>query len=365
MRISADKIASVTRNLKLDRSLTLTTEIHAEHGAVLAGRILGDKSAYNQLEDVHGRMNVLHSDDIVVGALGHRNALHGYEGVLPKSVVSGQKLHVLNMGGVIGECVSHNPDVGPPFEFEVLGQVLVYPEFQSRLGEPANIRMGAIEPGGAAPDCRVIYVAGTCMNAGKTAAACAIVRRLVLSGFRVGGAKLTGVSLMRDALSMHDYGAEVTLDFTDAGIVCTGPETAPQVAKTLFSELSKRSFDVIVAETGDGIMGDYGVQAILADPELRALSAAFVFCANDPVGVAGGVQHLQDDYGIRADVVSGPATDNRVGVRFVEQQLGVTAINARTHAKALGDHLLELLAKRGVGSTADSTAASVSLASQA
>ncbi|MDE2235548.1 MAG: hypothetical protein KGL13_02590 [Gammaproteobacteria bacterium] len=359
MRISADKIASVTRNLRLDRSLTLTDAVRAEHGAVLAGRILGDKSSYNQLEDVHGRMNVLHGDDIIVGALGHRNALHGYEGVLPKSVAPGQKLHILNMGGVIGECVSHNPDVGPPFEFEVLGQVLVYPEFQSRLGEPANIRMGALHSNGLAPDCKVIYVAGTCMNAGKTAAACAIVRRLVLSGYRVGGAKLTGVSLMRDTLSMRDYGAELTLDFTDAGIVCTGPESAPQVAKTIFSELSKRNFDVIVAETGDGIMGDYGVQAILADPELRALSAAFVFCANDPVGVAGGVQHLQEDYGIRADVISGPATDNRVGVRFVEQQVGVTAINARTHAKALGDYLLARLAERGVGRAANVALASV------
>jgi len=71
------------------------------------------------------------------------------------------------------------------------------------------------------------------------------------------------------------------------------------------------------------------------------------------------VQHLQEDYGIRADVVSGPATDNRVGVRFVEQQVGVTAINARTHAKALGDHLLALLADRGVGRAANAAVAGV------
>ena len=244
MRIYADKIASVTRNLKLDRTLTLSATIRAEHGAVVAGRIVGDKSGYNQLEDVHGRMNVLHGDDIIVGALGHRNALHGYEGILPQQVEPGQKLHVLNLGGVIGECVSHNPDVGPPFEFEVLGQVLVYPEFQSRQGEPANIRMGALKANGTKPDCRVIYVAGTCMNAGKTAAACALVRRLVQTGYRVGGAKLTGVALMRDTLSMRDYGAEVTLDFTDAGIVCTGPETAAQVASTFWRTVGNRQSKV-------------------------------------------------------------------------------------------------------------------------
>ncbi|MFI4967208.1 MAG: hypothetical protein ACHQAU_00670 [Gammaproteobacteria bacterium] len=348
MRINADKISSVTRNLKLDRSLTLSSTIRAEHGAVVAGRILGDKSAYNQLEDVHGRMNVLHGDDVIVGALGHRNALHGYEGVLPKSVEPGQVLHVLNLGGVIGECVSHNSEVGSPFEFEVLGQVLIYPEFQSREGQAANIRMGAIKPNGRKPDCRVIYVAGTCMNAGKTAAACALVRRLSQAGFRVGGAKLTGVSLMRDTLSMRDYGAEVTYDFTDAGIVCTGPDSAADVARTLFAELSGRGLDVIVAETGDGIMGDYGVQSILGDADLRGLATGFVFCANDPVGVAGGVRHLQQTYGITADVVTGPATDNNVGVRFVEREVGLPAINARSHSKAFGEHLLKVLGERGI-----------------
>ena len=348
MRINVDKIASVTRNLKLDRVLTLSPTVNAEHGAVVAGRIMGDKSAYNQLEDVHGRMNVIHGDDVIVGALGHRNALHGYEGVLPQHVEQGQTLHVLNLGGVIGQCVSHNPEVGPPFEFEVLGQVLVYPEFQSREGQLANIRMGALQQNDRKPDCRVIYVAGTCMNAGKTAAACALVRRLSQAGFRVGGAKLTGVSLMRDTLSMLDYGAEVTHDFTDAGIVCTGPESANQVARTLFAKLSGRGLDVIVAETGDGIMGDYGVQAILVDPELRALTVAFVFCANDPVGVVGGVRQLQQEYGITADVVTGPATDNNVGVRFVEREVGLRAINARNHSKIFGEHMLKVLASRGI-----------------
>ena len=233
----------------------------------------------------------------------------------------------------------------------MLGQVLIYPAFQSRQGTPANVRMGALRNNGERANCQVIYVAGTCMNAGKTAAACAIVRRLSQAGYRVGGAKLTGVSLMRDTLSMRDYGAEVTLDFTDAGSVCTGADTAARLAHTIFAELSSRNLDVVVAETGDGVMGDYGVQAILADPDLRALMAGFVFCANDPVGVAGGVRHLQDTYGINVDVVTGPATDNQVGVRFVAQQVGLPAINARNNAHNLGDRLTARLAQQGIGHT--------------
>ncbi len=346
MRIHLDKVASVTRNLRLDRMVTLTESIQAEAGAVIAGRILGDKSVYNQLEDVFGRMSVLQKGDLIVGALGHRNALHGYEGVLPTRVEVGQKLNVLNLGGVLGTCVSHNPDVGPPFEIEVLGQVLVYPEFQKRQGHPAKIQQGALKGGGALPTCPVVYVAGTCMNSGKTAAACALVRHFRAAGLRVGGLKLTGISLMKDILGMRDYGADVALDFTDAGVVATNADNSSAAAKVLFSEAASRGVDIIVAETGDGIMGEYGVQAILADPELRALSAAFVLCANDPVGVAGGVRFLSESFGIKADLIAGPATDNRVGVRFVEQELGLPAKNARSDAQGLGDFVLELVESR-------------------
>ena len=139
MRIHLDKIASITRNLNLGRWVTLSPEVEAREGAVIAGRIHGEKAVYNQLEDVHGRMSALHDGDIVVGALGHRNALQGYEGVLPTAVASGDRLHLLNLGGVMGHCVSHNPGVGAPFEVEVLGQVLVFPQFGNRLGQPAFI----------------------------------------------------------------------------------------------------------------------------------------------------------------------------------------------------------------------------------
>lgn len=346
MRVHVDKIASVTRNLKLDRTVTLAPEVRAEPGAVVAGRVRNDKSAYNQLEDVFGRMNIVHAGDIVVGALGHRNALHGYEGVMPKEVRAGQMLNLLNLGGVIGECVSHNPDVGRPFELEVLGQVLVYPDFGSRAGVPANVKQVALQGTARKLAVPVIYVMGTCMNAGKTAASCVLVRRLRNEGYRVGGVKLTGVSLMRDTLSMRDYGAVSTADFTDAGVVCTAADTAAGVARTIFSEMATRGVDVIVAETGDGIMGDYGVQAILADAELRALGTVFVFCANDPVGVAGGVANLKERYGIQVDLVTGPATDNRVGVRFVEREVGIPAHNARTDGEKVGDRVLAVLAER-------------------
>ena len=54
--------------------------------------------------------------------------------------------------------------------------------------------------------------------------------------------------------------------------------------------LAEAGAEVIVAELGDGILGDYGVAPILADHELMALGAAMVMCANDPVAAWGAKQ---------------------------------------------------------------------------
>jgi hypothetical protein len=113
----------------------------------------------------------------------------------------------------------------------------------------------------------------------------------------------------------------------------------------IFNELAAHGVDLVVAETGDGIMGEYGVQKIFADPELKVWGAAVVLCANDPVGVAGGVAHFRTAFGLDVDVVTGPATDNRVGARFVES-LGLPACNARTNPKQLGDLVLNKIRPR-------------------
>jgi DNA-directed RNA polymerase subunit RPC12/RpoP len=51
------------------------------------------------------------------------------------------------------------------------------------------------------------------------------------------------------------------------------------------------------------------------EKDLKAWGAAFVLCANDPVGVVGGVKHFRTAFSLDVDVVTGPATDNCVGTR--------------------------------------------------
>ncbi len=345
MKVHLNKISSATRNASLPREVTLSDLILAEEGSIIAVRALDRKSVYNELEDEHGRMATVNEGDIIAGALGERRALQGYSGVVPDKVAVGDILHLLNLGGVIGRCTSANPDVGPPCRVEVLGQVLSFPHLGERRGQPASIRTNALPLAdtldGSIP---LIYISGTCMNAGKTFAACEIIRGLTRRGVRVGAAKLTGVSLRRDTLKMEDVGAIRALNFNDAGIVSTRPASAPSVARGLIRALNDPmlglKLDVIIIELGDGIMGEYGVYEILRERDLMAPARAHVMCANDPVGAWGAAEYMQRELGIALTVISGPTTDNAVGRSFVTCKLGIPAINARTE----GDKLAGLIA---------------------
>lgn len=340
-----DKIASVTRNCDVARRAHLATTLTPTSGDVVAVRILSGKSRYDKLELVSGRMCHLKPGDVVAGALGHRNALLGYAGRVPETLEVGDTVHLLNLGGVIGVCDGANPEVGAPFECEVLGQVLSFPYVGERVGVPANIQQGARPLIERIPssDVPVIVVAGTCMNAGKTAACVAIIQALTRRGLRVHAAKATGVSLFRDVLQMEDAGADRTLAFTDFGVVTTSPEVAATVARSQVADLAEGSPDVIVMELGDGLMGRYGVDAILADEVLRPRLRAVVLAASDPVGAWGGVRQLTESFGLPTAVVTGPATDNEVGTTTIQDACGVDAINARQEPGRLVERLLTVI----------------------
>lgn len=340
-----DKVASVTRSCQLKREVRLTPDIPCEEGVVVAVRVLTEKSTYNQLELPTGRMAQVKRGDIIVGALGHRHALFGYAGHLPTSLAPGDRVHLLNMGGVLGICDSVSPDLGPPFECEVLGAVLHFPFLGERIGVAA--RIGGLPLDANAPvmtgGVPVVALVGSCMNCGKTAAACALVREMSHAGLTVDGLKATGVSLRRDVLAMEDAGARATAIFTDLGVVSTTDANAAPVTRTLLTRLAANRPDAIVAELGDGLLGAYGVAAILEDEKIRNAFTAVVLAANDPVAAWGGVRMLRERFGIEPAAVTGPATDNLAGTRIIEEQLGVPAINARLDAARLTARIRERL----------------------
>lgn len=345
MRVTLDKVASSTAPLGLTKEVLVGSHIPARPGTAVVVRVLDEKSTYNQLEDVHGRMGTVHKGDVIVGVLGARRALRGYAGQVPERVVVGQILHLLNLGGVIGECTGYNEDVGPPARVEVLGAV-VFGEGAS-AGLPASIfpgpvpladRLDAVPP--------VVLVAGTCMHAGKTEAACKLVRELTAAGYRVGATKVTGVALRRDSLELLDHGAVVAYTFNDCGLPSTVGVDVVAAARGCINAVAKHDVDVIVVELGDGLLGEYGVMDVLLDEDVAKATKALVLAALDPVAVWGGVQLVRKT-GLAVTCVTGPATDNAMGISRVLTDLGVVGHNARRETVAMAQVVMDAIGGRG------------------
>jgi hypothetical protein len=357
--VVVDKIASVTQACGLSHEVRVSADIPAEEGIVVVVEVLNNKSTYNTLELTSGRMAKVGKGDVVVGALGHRKALFGYSGHVPESVKPGDIIQMLNIGGVLGICDSVNPEKGKPFDCRVLGVALHFPYLGERIGVPARAGKSKLDFN-AKLDTRgvpVVALAGTCMEAGKTAAACAIVSRMRHRGLTVDAFKATGVSLRRDILAMEDAGARRSTIFTDLGVISTTRANGPALTRTMLTELAAGKPDVIVFELGDGILGTYGVDAILECPDIRAALTGVVLSANDPVAAWGGVKLLRERFGIEPCVVTGPATDNSVGVEIIEKQIGVSALNALSAGAALGDRVMQAVGLGGHGAVADGAAA--------
>ncbi len=195
----------------------------------------------------------------------------------------------------------------------------------------------------------MVALAGTSMEAGKTAAASVIIARMRHRGLTVDAFKATGVSLRRDILAFEDSGARRTMIFTDLGIVTTTARCGPALTRTMLTEMASGSPDVIVFELGDGLLGPYGVDSILLQPDIRAALSAVVLSANDPVAAWGGVKLLRERFLIEPCAITGPATDNQVGVELIRDQMGVEAFNAISSPAELGDHLISRLNLPNVG----------------
>jgi hypothetical protein len=344
--VVVDKVASIAQACGLGHELRIaTSDFPCEEGVVLVVEVLNNKSTYNTLELTSGRMAKVARGDVIVGALGHRQALFGYSGHVPETVRAGDVVQVLNIGGVLGVCDSINPDKGKPFDARVLGCVLQFPFLGERIGVPARVGYKRLDVD-AMLDTHgvpVVALAGTCMEAGKTAAACAIVARMRHRGLSVHAFKATGVSLRRDILAMEDAGARRSQIFTDFGVVTTTAKTGPALTRTMLTEMTQGRPDVVVFELGDGILGAYGVEAILSAADIARSLSAVILSANDPVAAWGGVKLLRERFQIEPCAVTGPSTDNAVGVDIIERQMDVRAFNALTSGAALGDHIIDSL----------------------
>ncbi|MDA1061020.1 MAG: hypothetical protein O3B47_04460 [bacterium] len=338
MKITLNKIASVTKNAQLPKKVEISDQIISEEGAILAVEILDDKKIYNQLELPNGRMSTIQKGDIIAVALGNRSALKGFVGIIPETLKPDNIIQILNIGGVSGICTSENlKEVGHAISAKVIGAI-------SKNGKQLNIKDFAIfKPKNILESkTKLIVVSGTCMHVGKTTISCEILKQASKNGLKISATKLAGVACLKDTEKMKDYGAISACSFIDAGLTSTaknGPLSV-KVTKGAIDYLSKENPDYIIIEFGDGIFGEYGVMEILKDPEVQKNIICHIGCAHDPMGASKLVEVCQE-IGAPVNLVSGPVSDNSVGTTFIKKNLNTPAYNAISQGEELFNHLLE------------------------
>ncbi|MGD8808675.1 MAG: hypothetical protein PVG24_03665 [Gammaproteobacteria bacterium] len=284
-------------------------------GDYVAARVTGRPSALYKIEIASGRMVEMMTGDLVIGAFGTRAAT--LEGVGTWEAVGADGvMHALTGAGLFGKATSTSLMLPRLMALQYEGHVL-------RSGHKQTME-DFVEPAAPMPlTAPVVLMVGTSMSAGKTTAGRVIVHELTNAGLSVAGAKFTGAGRYRDILSYGDAGATSILDFVDAGLPSTVVDESRfrEAMHYMLSRVAGVGPDILLAEAGASPLEPYnGSVAIEALTERLAF---VVLCASDPYAVVG----VQTAFGLRPDVITGPATNTTAGIALVESLTGLPALN--------------------------------------
>jgi hypothetical protein len=337
--ISAAKWGYVTRRIVERAEVTLgDTATQARLGDFVFAEVahLGE---HEFLEDVHGRRVRLYPGDIVIGAYGNRYATDFYEGYVPQS---GDEVHLLTSGGLIGTVASTHTSKGTPTQLEVIGpMVRADPKTGNALAGPAlSTDDFAVEPAPEAkPEMGTIVVVGSSMNAGKTTTTSAIVRGLHKAGLRVGAGKVTGSGSGKDHWAYLDAGAATVSDFLDFGMPSTFGYPVERLVSTMYAirdRLVADGADAVVLEIADGVLQD---ETRALATQLPSFADEVILAVGDALGAVAGIEELAK-LGVTVRAVSGLVTASPLATREAAAATGLPVYNPGELAGGIAVDLL-------------------------
>jgi hypothetical protein len=317
-RLKGVKRGFTTRRVRFESDLQLLASASPRSGDLLFAKVVS-LGHHQKLESTHGRRAQLYPGDTILVAYGARYAPDQFEAVVPGDL---DQCDLVAGGGVAGKVVNRHASVGPPTPIRPLG-LLAY-----RTGQPLNLRHFALADA-ALPSRRprVIAVAGTSMNSGKTTTAAGLIHGLSRAGLRVAAAKLTGTGSGNDYWSMVDAGAQKVFDFTDLGSSSTAglrSEDVERASVSLIAHCAAERPDVIVLELADGLL-QRETAALLASPVMRGAVDGVLFAARDAMGALGGRDWLQQ-HGYNVIAVSGLVSSSPLSSREAAEAMDTPVI---------------------------------------
>lgn len=267
-------------------STLITGDVRPAAGDLVLARVdaLGKQT---KLELTDGRRAHLFPGDEIVVSYGNRYAPDQFEAIVSDDLAP---CDLVAAGGIAGVELSRHMRMLPPTQITPMGLI------GDGAGERINLARFRIDAAEQVPDLPVVLSLGTSMNAGKTLTSTSLVRGFKRLGLRVAALKITGTGAGGDMWIVRDAGADVVLDFTDAGFASTYLVPIDEVvagAFRLINHAAASGCEVAVIEIADGLQQKETAQLIRSDA-LRALTLGCTFAAYDAMGAMCGVRELAE-----------------------------------------------------------------------
>lgn len=275
-------------------------------GDVVLARV-DEIGQHKRIERPDGRRAVLVQGDEILIVCGARYAPDQFEAASPTSLGPAD---LVAAGGIAGIELARHERMDPATRITLVGAVL---SAQGKRLNLADYAVPVAKPAGTVP---VIAVVGTSMNAGKTHTVAAIVQGLAQTGKRVAALKVTGTGAGGDLWLQHDVGAQVVMDFTDAGFGTTyrvPVDALQRGADRLMAAAEAQGAEVIVVEVADGLR-QQETAALMQMPDFHARLHGVVFAAGDAMGAEAGVAWLEKA-GHSVLAISGLLTRSPLAIR--------------------------------------------------
>ena len=286
-----------------------------EMGDYVEGEVIGVPTSLYQVEDREGHIVRVEPGDWIIGALGERAAT--LEGVGSwRNVGENGVMHALTGAGLLGKFTSISKLLPNPLRLDYRGHLC-------RGGRKISMSEFAMRADTHAFAVPTVLLLGTSMSAGKTTSGRRVCKVLDRAGRFVIGAKLTGAGRYRDILSFLKTGATEIYDFVDAGLPSTvvTEEVYRRAIRPVLNHINDRGPDFLVAEAGASPLEPYNGAAAM--DELGGNVVCTILCASDPYAVVG----VQKAFGIRPNLVTGPAAQTSAAVELVRKLADLPAIN--------------------------------------
>lgn len=310
-------LSSLTRNSDLDNEPFEIARLSKDHwatGDFVLGEITGPRNRPLLFELTSGRMVQALRKDCVIGAFGNRAAT--LEAAGSWRDISGDSMHAMTSAGLFGTVTSLSTLIPSVTELDYVGHVI-------RSGQKVCMSDFTIGKSGKF-DVPTILLVGTSMSSGKTTTGRLVVHELERMGKKVIGAKLTGAGRYRDILSFRDAGASAVFDFVDAGLPSTvEPEDVFRKAiRPLLHHIDSLNPDFLVVEAGASPLEPYNGTAAIDELGEKNIHCK-ILCAFDPYAVLG----VEKAFGLKPDLVTGPATSTSAAIDLVRNLSGVEGLN--------------------------------------